>query len=251
VNTHEAVAVAEPEPAVTTTLALIDLSSIAHPIWHMSGSQPDPDYCSTQIVARVRALCSNHPRAAVCCDSGRSFRNDLAASYKANRPEREAALFHQITLAKERLAADGFPVWSVRGFEADDLIGTATMAALGVDGYEVLILSADKDLLQLVGPRVRFQSVTSGNIYDPEAVTAKYGVTPAQMRDYLTLVGDASDNIKGANGIGPKKAADRCNVTGRSTRCTRHSNSTGRSSSPRWRRRSASFSHAWMRRARL
>jgi 5'-3' exonuclease len=196
------------EAPATTEIALIDLSSIAYPIWHMSGAQPDVDYTSTQIVARIRSLTATHPKAAICCDKGKSFRHALAPSYKANRPEREAALHHQIKLAIEQLQSDGYPVWAVDGFEADDLIATATSIALGLADVTVLVLSADKDLLQLVGPRVRAMSVTNGNVYDEAAVVAKYGVTPAQMRDYLTLVGDASDNIKGAQGIGPKKAAE-------------------------------------------
>jgi 5'-3' exonuclease len=72
----------------------------------------------------------------------------------------------------------------------------------------VLVISSDKDLLQLVGPRVRAMSARDGSPYGPDEVKSKFGVLPDQMRDYLTLVGDASDNIKGAKGIGPKKAAD-------------------------------------------
>lgn len=199
---------AESSPPMSRELALIDLSSIAYPIYLMSASEPDPNHTSQRIVARVRALGSQHPHAAICCDAGRSFRCEIAPSYKANRPESEAALHHQITLAREQLIADGFPVWAVRGFEADDLIASATARALERDDLNVLIVSADKDLLQLVGPRVRAMSVRDGSVLDAEAVVTKFGVPPAQMRDYLTLVGDTSDNIKGAKGIGPKKAAD-------------------------------------------
>lgn len=187
-------------------IALIDLSSIAYPIWHTSQSEPDPNRTSQLIVERVRILAANHPHAAVCCDSGQSFRRELSPAYKANRPERDASLHHQIDLAKEQLIADGFPVWGVRSFEADDLIATGTARAL-VEDLAVLIISSDKDLLQLVGDRVRAMSATNGAIFDAAAVMAKFGVTPAKMRDYLVLVGDASDNIKGAPGIGPKIAA--------------------------------------------
>ena len=188
-------------------LLLIDLSSIAHPIWHMSQSEPDVNATSQKIVARVRALAANHPKAAICCDCGKSFRHALSATYKANRPERDAALHHQIDLAREQLIADGFPVWAVPDFEADDVIATATAMALDGD-LRVLVVSADKDLLQLVGGRVRAMSAINGTLYDTDAVVAKFGVKPDQIRDYLTLVGDASDNIKGAVGIGEKKAAD-------------------------------------------
>lgn len=196
-----------------STILLIDLSSIAHPMFHTSASNPDPNATSIKTVARVRALASGRTSgAAVCCDSGRSFRRDVDALYKANRPPSDATLQHQITLAIETLKADGFPVWSAPGFEADDLIASAAMGYLRTpsawaDNPSIIIASADKDLLQLVGPRVTVKSLSTGNDLDEEAVIAKYGVRPDQMRDYLSLVGDSSDNIKGAEGIGPKKAA--------------------------------------------
>lgn len=192
---------------MSSEIMLVDLSSLAHPIWHMAQSDPDPNKASTQIVARVRALSANHPATAIACDSGRSFRKDISDTYKANRPQAEATLHHQIDLAREQLAADGFPIWAVKGFEADDLIASAVARTLEVQDATALIVSADKDLLALVGPRVRAMSPTDGTVYDADAVKAKFGVRPDQIRDYLTLVGDASDNIRGANQIGPKKAA--------------------------------------------
>lgn len=189
-------------------LVLVDLSSIAHPIWHMSQAEPDPNAASQRIVARVRALASAHPHAAICCDSGRSFRHDVSHAYKANRPESDAPLQHQITLAREQLAADGFPIWSARGFEADDVIATGVRRALALENVTVMVVSADKDLLQLVGPRVRVLSPKNGDTFDDAAVFAKFGVKPEQMGDYLCLVGDSADNVKGAKNIGPKKAAE-------------------------------------------
>ena len=188
-------------------IVLIDLSSIAYPIWHMSQSEPDPNATSTKTVARIRALTTGKPHAAICCDSGKSFRVELAPSYKANRPEQDGTLRHQVTLACEQLAADGFPVWSVKGFEADDLVASGVAKALAADAA-VLIVTADKDLLQLVGERVRAMSVRDGSVIDADGVLAKMGVRPDQMRDYLTLVGDSSDNIAGVKGIGPKRAVD-------------------------------------------
>ena len=187
-------------------VVLVDLSSIAHPIWHMVQSDPDPNRTSIQTVAKVRALATGQAHVAVCCDSGRSFRAELDPSYKANRPESDATLQHQITLARETLVADGFPVWAVRGFEADDLIATGTRLALEA-GQKVLIATADKDLLQLVGEHVKVKSLRDGSVIEPPGVMERFGVSPGQMGDYLSLVGDASDNVKGAKGIGPKKAA--------------------------------------------
>jgi DNA polymerase-1 len=196
---------------MSRTLLLIDLSSIAVPIYKMSGNEADPNYTATQTVARVRSLAQGADATVVCCDSGRSFRHEVSESYKANRPPSEAPLHHQIGLACETLKAEGFPVWSVKGFEADDIISTAVHRALeDADDAEdtfVSIASADKDLLQLVGWHVTAKSLRDGSVIDDAAVFAKFGVKPEQMRDYLTLVGDASDNIKGAKGVGPKTAA--------------------------------------------
>ena len=201
------------KPAVEPTtpsdeLLLIDLSSIVHPIWHVSQSDPNPDATSIAAVDRVRQLASRFPTAAVCCDSGKSFRKELDPTYKAQRPQQDAPLRHQMRLAMEKLKADGFPVWCVDGFEADDLIASAVTRALAIDGTRVLIATGDKDLLQLVGPRVLGKSVRDGATMDADGVKAKFGVTPAQMQDYLCLVGDASDNVIGAKGIGPKRAAE-------------------------------------------
>lgn len=191
----------------TSEVLLIDLSSLAHPIWHQSQAEPDPNSTSQKIVARVRALATSHQYAAICCDAGKSFRKDLSPAYKANRPEADASLQHQIRLACEQLAADGFPIWKVPTFEADDLVASAAVQAVQA-GHNVLIVSADKDLLQLVDACVSQKRPDTGQVLDEAAVVAKFGVKPGQMVDYLALVGDASDNIKGAAGIGPKRAAE-------------------------------------------
>lgn len=187
-------------------VVLVDLSSIAYPIWHMSQNEPDVNHTSTAVIAKVRSLASGQPHVAVCCDSGKSFRAEIDPTYKANRGDRDATLMHQIELAKERLRDDGFPVWSQPGMEADDLIATAAKVATEA-GMGVLVVSADKDLLQLVSPTVRVKSPATGTEYDEAGVEAKLGVKPSQVRDYLTLVGDAADNIKGADKIGPKTAS--------------------------------------------
>src|ERR1017187_5823852 len=187
-------------------VVLIDLSSIAHPIWHMSQGEPDPNHTSVQTVAKVRALASGQPHVAICCDAPPYFRKTVDPDYKGNRPESDATLQHQITLARETLLSDGFPVWAVKGFEADDLIATGAKLAQEA-GLDVLVVSSDKDLLQLVNGHVKAKSLRDGSILDGEAVGAKFGVRPNQIRDYLSLVGDSSDNVKGAKGIGAKKAA--------------------------------------------
>lgn len=188
-----------------TEIVLIDLSSIVYPLFYLSGKEPDPNWTSTQAVAKVHALASSAKYAAVCVDGSRSFRKDLDPTYKANRPERDQTLIHQLKLAEAQLLSDGFPIWKETGYEADDVIASA-VNALYDPQKPITIATADKDLLQLVCPGV---SVLNGSgPMDAEAVKSKYGVQPEQMRDFLTLVGDASDNVKGAKGIGAKKAAE-------------------------------------------
>jgi 5'-3' exonuclease len=198
---------------MTTATMLIDLSSVIHPLWHIHQNDPDSNKTSIEAVRRVRALAQGVERVAICCDSGSSFRKEIDPTYKANRPVRDAALTHQIQVAIERLAEDGFPIWCVPGFEADDVIASAVKKAMiendsTDEELDVLIVSSDKDLLQLVGPSVKAKSLTNGNLLGEEEVKAKFGVYPAQMCDFLTLVGDPTDNVKGARGIGEKRAAE-------------------------------------------
>ena len=200
---------------MSTTIVLVDLSSIAHQLFHVTANDPNPDATSIKTVERVRALASGQPHVAVCMDGPPYFRKDIDPAYKAQRDkENNAVIAHQIALAADALRADGFPVWQVTGFEADDLLATATTLALSsiidppIVDTRVTVCSSDKDLLQLVSDRVTFKSLTTGNDLDEAAVVAKFGVRPSQMRDYLTLVGDTSDNVQGCKGVGPKKAAE-------------------------------------------
>jgi 5'-3' exonuclease len=191
-----------------TPVVLIDLSSIAYPIWHMAQDDPNPNAVAIRTVEKVRALASGQPYVAICVDTGKSFRAEIDATYKANRKSDDrAVLQHQIDTAIETLTGDGFPVWGVKGFEADDLIATATAQAIP-SGRPVIIASADKDLLQLVNGQVSAKSLKDGSLLDAEAVWTKFGVPPNQMGDYLALVGDKADNIIGAKGIGEKRAAE-------------------------------------------
>ena len=190
-------------------LLLVDLSSLFVPIYKMSAAEADPDYASKATVARVHEMASGFEGVAVCCDSRKSWRKELCPEYKAQRPAQEEPLYHQLRLAKEQLAADGFPMWEAEGFEADDCIGAAVtwLDAEGFDG-NVVVVSSDKDLACLAGPSVAIKSLRSGDMMGPDGVFAKFGVRPDQMADWLVLVGDASDNISGVKGIGAKRATE-------------------------------------------
>jgi 5'-3' exonuclease len=193
------------------TLLLLDLSSIGHRHYAMSGPEPDPDYTCNKTFAQAMALASRYDYAAICCDSGRSFRADIDPQYKAQREHKEVAR-HQIALAADKLRAAGFPVWAVKGMEADDIAASAVTEALKRDDVRIVIASSDKDLCALVGPRVTFYSTATNEERDAAAVKAKFGVEPHQMLDYLALCGDKSDNITGAKGIGDKRAAEILNT---------------------------------------
>lgn len=196
-----------------STIILIDISNLVHREFAIRQHDGDTDATAREVVAKVRSLAHGQAHVAICCDSGRSFRKDISAEYKAQRGERDPSLYHQMRVVCDRLREDGFPVWAVKEMEADDIIATATAKALamvdadGVPAHDVLIVSSDKDLCALVGPFVQMKRPDTNAIVDEAGVVEKFGVQPCQMRDYLALVGDASDNVKGAHKVGPKTAS--------------------------------------------
>ncbi len=147
-------------------------------------------------------------------DSGKqNFRHRLYADYKANRPEAPQELRDQFPIIRQ--AAKAFNIISLEkeGFEADDLIATLAQKASHND-YKVTIVSSDKDLMQLVGDNVMMFDPMKFKVIDREAVLEKFGVYPERVRDLLSLLGDASDNIPGVKGIGGKGASDLINEFG-------------------------------------
>lgn len=191
------------------SLLAIDLSSIAHPLWHGLG-QRDPDHLTDAILGRVRTLAAGFDLLAVCCDCpGKpTWRTHLFEGYKAGHGEWPEALIAHYRTAFARLRAD-CATYAVPGNEADDLLATVTTWARNDDRrHEVTIASSDKDLSQLVGAHVRVLSPLTAKVVDSAEVQAKWGVAPEQMGDLLALAGDASDCIKGLDGIGPKRAAN-------------------------------------------
>ncbi len=134
-----------------------------------------------------------------------SFRKEIYNDYKANRSETPEDLVPQIPYIKKIADLFGIPSLEVARFEADDLIGTLTKVSRKHD-LDVYIVSGDKDFGQLVGPHVWLFDTMKNIKYDSAGVVEKWGVKPEQMIDYLALVGDASDNVPGVMGIGPKGA---------------------------------------------
>ncbi|MEM7605375.1 MAG: DNA polymerase I [Myxococcota bacterium] len=136
---------------------------------------------------------------------GRTFRDDRFSEYKAQRPPMRGEMRVQIPWIHRIVEAHGYPLMSVPGYEADDVIGTLTKAGREA-GHEVFIISGDKDFVQLIDDDVRMVDTVKDVTYDAELVRKKWGVTPARFTDYLALVGDTADNVPGIRGIGPKTA---------------------------------------------
>lgn len=147
-----------------------------------------------------------------------TLRHQAYDQYKANRPDTPDSLLAQIPAIFDVLAAFHIPLLARDGFEADDLIATVALRA-AAEGMDVRILSSDKDLFQLVGGRIRLLDTKADIEYGPDEVRQKLEVTPAQIVDYLSLTGDASDNVPGAPGIGPKTAASLLNRFGTLDAC--------------------------------
>jgi DNA polymerase-1 len=137
---------------------------------------------------------------------GGGFRREIFPAYKATRDAQPEELSQQIPLARELAAAWRIPLLEVPGYEADDVI--ATLARQAPEDVEVVIVSTDKDLMQLVGGRVTLLDTMKDRRIGPAEVEERFGVPPAQLLDVRALVGDSSDNIPGVKGIGEKGAAE-------------------------------------------
>ena len=139
---------------------------------------------------------------------GRTFRDDLSADYKANRAPMPGELAEQIPMVHAACEALGVPILTSERYEADDVIGTLTVQAAAA-GYDVAIVTGDKDFFQLVRDGIRvFNPRDDGIWYDAAGVKEKFGVAPEQVVDVLALMGDTIDNIKGVPGIGDKGARE-------------------------------------------
>ena len=135
-----------------------------------------------------------------------TFRHKLSPIYKGDRPSMPEELSQQIPYLHALIKAQGIPLYSLPGAEADDIIGTLTKRALA-EGHHVLISTGDKDMAQLVNEHVKLEDSFKERVLDEAGVLEKFGVHPHQIIDYLTLMGDASDGIMGVPGVGAKTAA--------------------------------------------
>lgn len=149
---------------------------------------------------------ANSSRVAIIFDAGRkTFRNDLYPEYKANRSECPPELAEQMPYFRELSRALGLPVLECPGWEADDIIATLT-SKLSAAQMPVVIVSGDKDLMQLVTDDVKIWDTMKDAHYGPAQVREKFGVGPDKVTEVLALTGDSSDNVPGVDGVGPKTA---------------------------------------------
>jgi DNA polymerase I len=154
------------------------------------------------------------PYMAVIFDAAReNFRNEIYPEYKANRDETPEDLIPQFPLIRDATKAFDLPALELEGYEADDLIAAYTKLARA-KGKKVVIVSSDKDLMQLVGEGVRMLDPMKGEFIGPDQVFEKFGVTPDKVVDVQALAGDSTDNVPGVPGIGIKTAAQLINEYG-------------------------------------
>jgi DNA polymerase-1 len=196
-------------------LYLIDGSSQMYRAYHAIRGLTGPDGNSTNavygFVTMLRKLINDHQPQYIAASfdlAGPTFRDEIVTDYKANRAPMPGDLAQQIPWVHEACEAMGVPILTSRRYEADDVIGTlATKAA--AQGFEVAIVTGDKDFFQLVHDGIKvYNPKEEGTWFDAGAVKEKFGVAPEQVVDVLALMGDSIDNIKGVPGIGEKGARD-------------------------------------------
>ena len=195
-------------------LVLVDGSGYLYRAFHaiqtkLATSTGQPTWAVLGVVNMLYKLLDDYAptEMAVVFDApGKTFRKDIYAEYKANRPPMPDELRTQVAPLLEAIEAMGIPLLRIEGVEADDVIGTLARAASAA-GRETVISTGDKDLAQLVDEHVTLVNTMYDTKLDRAGVKAKFGVTPEQIADYLALIGDPLDNIPGIDGVGPKTAA--------------------------------------------
>jgi DNA polymerase-1 len=194
------------------TLLLVDASSYLYRAFHalpdLRTKAGEPTGAIYGVLNMLRRLLKDVPADYSACvfdAKGKTFRDDWYPEYKANRAAMPDDLGAQIAPIYECIRAMGWPLLEVDGVEADDVIGTLALQASKRD-LRTVISSSDKDLTQLVRPGITMVNTMSNETFDEAGVEAKFGVKPAQIIDYLTLIGDSVDNIPGVDKVGPKTA---------------------------------------------
>ena len=202
-----------PKKGDPEAIYVIDISSYVFRAYHalppLSNSKGEPTHAVAGVAAMLlKLLREREPRGIVVAMDSRegSFRKDLYAGYKENRPTPPPDLRQQMLRVRQIVEAWGMQPVEADRFEADDVIATL-VARARQKGFRVVIVSADKDLLQLVGPDVVMYDTMRDKVLGPEETRLKFGVDPGRVRDLLALMGDSSDNVPGVPSVGQKTAA--------------------------------------------
>ena len=194
------------------TLLLVDGSSYLYRAFHampdLRNALGEPTGAIYGVINMLRRLRNDYKADYLACvfdAKGKTFRDDLYADYKANRAPMPDDLVAQIAPLHDAVRALGWPLLMIDGVEADDVIGTLAHMATR-EGVKTVVSTGDKDLTQLVNPGVTLVNTMSNEVLDEAGVTQKFGVPPALIVDYLSLIGDAVDNVPGVHKVGPKTA---------------------------------------------
>ncbi len=203
---------APPAPGDPRTLYVVDISGYVFRAYHalppLNSPRGEPTHAVLGVTSMLLKLIAQKRPAllAVAMDSRtKSFRHQLDPTYKANRPPAPPDLKQQMERVRQVVEAQGIEVFQQDGMEADDVIASLVHQARGRD-LSVVMVSADKDLLQLVDDRVWMFDSMRDKLYGKAETRDKLGVEPERVRDLLALVGDSSDNVPGVPSVGPKTA---------------------------------------------
>ena len=198
--------------AANDPLVLVDGSSYLYRAFHalppLNTSTGQPTGAIKGVINMLRRLQKDYPSSviAVIFDAkGKTFRDDIFAAYKANRPSMPDDLRSQIAPIHQIIAAMGLPLLTIDGVEADDVIGTLAEQATS-ESLPVVISTGDKDMAQLVSDHVSLVNTMTETLMDRQGVIEKFGIPPELIIDYLALMGDKVDNIPGVAGVGEKTA---------------------------------------------
>jgi DNA polymerase-1 len=214
-------------------LLLVDGSSYLYRAFHalpdLRTASGQPTGAIKGVLSMLRRLEADYKadyRAVVFDAKGKTFRDDWYPDYKAHRPPMPDDLIAQIEPLHECIRAEGWPLLMIDGVEADDVIGTLAREATE-QRMDCVISTGDKDLAQLVNAHVKLINTMSNEILDEAGVAAKFGVPPERIADYLTLVGDAVDNVPGVAKVGPKTAVKWLDQYGSLDAIVAHANDIG------------------------
>jgi len=200
------------ENSTENPLILIDGSSYLYRAYHalppLMSSKNQPTGAIRGVISMINKILLDHPNSplGVIFDAkGKTFRHEMYKDYKANRPPMPEDLVVQIEPINQIIEALGIKLLSIKGVEADDVIGTLAKEASEA-GLDTVISTGDKDMTQLVNKHIKVVNTMSNELLDEKGVENKFGVKPELIIDYLALVGDTSDNVPGVEKVGPKTA---------------------------------------------